>query len=60
MSERHRPVVGTLGAALTLVALVLLACGRASTPANPALTELKKVAPLTQGGPALVFVYTDG
>lgn len=60
MKERHRPVAGTLGAVLTLVALVLLACGRASTPANPALTELRKVVPLTQGEPALVFVYTNG
>jgi hypothetical protein len=44
---------------LALAALALLACG-GSAPSSKAVAELRRVAPLRQDLPVLVFVYTDG
>lgn len=54
-----RPTVTTL---LAIAALGLLAvgCGGGSSTSSEVLAELQRVAPVTEGTPALVFVYTDG
>ena len=45
---------------LGLLPLVLLACGKDERPSDTAITALRRVVPIEQGQPVLVFVYTDG
>lgn len=46
---------------LAVVALLLAGCSEGpSTASSGVLAELQRVAPLAQGTPTLVFVYTDG
>ncbi len=56
VAVRVAAVVGLI----MLAPLVLLACGGSGAPSSAAVTELRKLTPLKQGQPVLVFVYTDG
>ncbi len=55
---RTAAFLAILGSALW--PLLLLACGGSGAPPGRALTELKRVTPLKQAEPVLVFVYTEG
>ena len=57
-----RPTVTTLLAMALFAVLGPLAvgCGGGSSTSSEVLTELQRVAPVAEGTPALVFVYTDG
>lgn len=43
-----------------VLGLLLLGCGGDSPASSGVLAELQRVAPVAQGMPTLVFVYTDG
>lgn len=43
-----------------LLGLLLASCGGGSPESGGVLAELRRVAPVAQGMPTLVFVYTDG
>jgi hypothetical protein len=45
---------------LAVLGLLLVGCGASSPASSGALAELQRVAPVVQGIPTLVFVYTDG
>lgn len=67
MIRRHGHVISALSplgllaagiALLGVASLAVSACG--SDESGGALDELRRVAPVSQGNPQLVFVYTDG